>query len=97
LFSPLPNFVPPSPQLFKNFFETNPHSSSSPSKDTATIMSIEGRAYPVDILYTKEPVPNYLTGVVETVLALHREQGPGDVLAFLTGQDEVEKAVAEIR
>lgn len=84
-------------ELFKNFFETNPHSSSSPSKDTATVMSIEGRAYPVDVHYTTQPLPNYLTGVVETVLAIHREQGPGDVLAFLTGQEEVEKAVAEIR
>lgn len=84
-------------ELFKNFFETNPHSSSAPSKDTATILSIEGRAYPVDIHYTSQPVPNYLTCMVETVLALHREQGPGDVLAFLTGQDEVERAVAEIR
>ena len=60
-------------------------------------MSIEGRAYSVDVHYTKQPVPNYLTSTVETVLAIHRDQGPGDVLAFLTGQEEVERAVAEIR
>ena len=83
-------------QLYKKFFETNsPH--GPPGKDTATIMSIEGRAYPVDIHYTTQPVPSYLMGVVETVLALHREQGVGDILAFLTGQEEVERAVAEIK
>ncbi len=83
-------------QLYKNFFESNsPHGPRS--KDTATIMSIEGRAHPVDIHYTTEPVPSYLMGVVETVLVLHREQGVGDILAFLTGQDEVERAVAEIK
>lgn len=36
-------------QLFKKFYETN--SSGDPSKDTASIMTIEGRAYPVDIHY----------------------------------------------
>ena len=51
----------------------------------------------MDIFYTKQPVPNYLMATVETALAIHREQGMGDVLAFLTGQEEVEKAVAEIR
>lgn len=84
-------------QLYRKFFETNPHTSSQPHNNTATVMSIEGRAFPVDICYTKQPVPNYLTTIVETVLTLHREQGAGDILAFLTGQEEVEKAVAEIR
>ena len=32
------------------------------------------------------PVPNYLTATVDTVLAIHRDQSEGDVLAFLTGQ-----------
>ena len=43
------------------------------------------------------PVPNYLTATVETVLAIHREERSGDVLAFLTGQEEVEKAVSELK
>ena len=34
---------------------------------------------------------------METVLSIHREGRPGDVLAFLTGQEEVEKTVAELR
>jgi len=61
------------------------------------IMSIEGRAYPVDVNFTKQPVANYVTSTVETVLAIHRDEGTGDVLAFLTGQEEIEKAVTEIR
>ena len=82
-------------QLFKKFFETN--TTSDRSKDTATIMTIEGRAFPVDIFYVKQPVANYMMSTVKTVLAIHREEGPGDVLAFLTGQEEVEKTVAELR
>lgn len=34
---------------------------------------------------------------METILAIHREEGPGDVLAFLTGQEEVEAAVTKLR
>ena len=82
-------------QLFKKFFETN--TTKDPSKDTATIMTIEGRAFPVDVYYMKQAVANYLMATVKTVLAIHREEGPGDVLAFLTGQEEVEKAVAELK
>ena len=84
-------------QLYKKFFETNTHGITHPEDDTAVIMNIEGRAYPVDIHYTREPVANYLTSTVETVLAIHRDEGAGDVLAFLTGQEEIEKAVSEIR
>ena len=43
------------------------------------------------------PVANYVTSTVETVLALHREERNGDVLAFLTGQEEVETVVSQIR
>ena len=42
-------------QLFKKFFDTN--HSGDPSKDTAYIMTIEGRAYPIDVHYLKRLVP----------------------------------------
>ena len=41
-------------QLFKKFFDTN--HSGDPSKDTACIMTIEGRAFPVDVHYLKRLV-----------------------------------------
>ena len=105
-------------QLFKNFFETN--TSRDPSKDTATILTVEGRVFDVQLNYVKRlenctsmapslislfllfpllprPVANYVTSTVETVLALHREERAGDVLAFLTGQEEVETAVSQLK
>ena len=81
--------------MFKKFFETN--TTKDPRQDTAVVMTIEGRAFPVDVFYVKQPVANYLMATVKTVLAIHREEGPGDVLAFLTGQEEVEKTVAELK
>lgn len=43
--------------------------------------------------YTLQPVPDYLRAAVETCVDIHREDVPGDILVFLTGQEEVEAAV----
>jgi len=43
-------------------------------------------------LYTKAPEPDYLDAAVVTVLQIHVTQPPGDVLVFLTGQEEIDAA-----
>eukprot|EP01113_Clastostelium_recurvatum_P030938 TRINITY_DN3814_c0_g2_i3.p1 TRINITY_DN3814_c0_g2~~TRINITY_DN3814_c0_g2_i3.p1 ORF type:complete len:927 (+),score=221.48 TRINITY_DN3814_c0_g2_i3:146-2926(+) len=63
--------------------------------DGAPIYNIPGRRYPVETLYTKAPEADYLDASIVTVLQIHISQGPGDILVFLTGQDEVDTA-AEI-
>jgi pre-mRNA-splicing factor ATP-dependent RNA helicase DHX16 len=61
--------------------------------DDASIFMIPGRMFPVDILYTKAPEADYLDAVVVTVLQIHVTQEiPGDILVFLTGQEEIETA-----
>eukprot|EP00962_Isochrysis_galbana_P016389 scaffold4687_cov117-Isochrysis_galbana.AAC.9 len=60
--------------------------------DDAPVFNIPGRRYPVDILYTKAPEADYLEAAVVTVLQIHITQGPGDILVFFTGQDEIESA-----
>ncbi|XP_035230682.1 probable ATP-dependent RNA helicase DHX35 [Stegodyphus dumicola] len=72
----------------------NKNESDDKSKDTAVIISVEGRNYPVDIHYTIEPFPNYIKASVETAIKIHINEQPGDILIFLTGQDEVEQATA---
>ncbi|CAK9101507.1 unnamed protein product [Durusdinium trenchii] len=47
----------------------------------------------VSIHYTKAPEANYLDACVITVLQIHLTQGPGDVLVFFTGQQEIEEAM----
>ena len=39
------------------------------------------------------PVPDYLKETVETIMKIHKTQPSGDVLAFVTGQDEVEQVL----
>jgi len=41
-----------------------------------------------------EPVANYVNGVVDTALKIHETEESGDILAFLTGLDEVDQAVS---
>ncbi|XP_011503063.1 PREDICTED: probable ATP-dependent RNA helicase DHX35 [Ceratosolen solmsi marchali] len=77
----------------RDFFNTN-QSSKSRDKDTATILSVAGRLYPIEILYTVESLANYVNAVVETAIKINESEGPGDILAFLTGMDEVDRAVS---
>lgn len=58
--------------------------------DDAPIFRIPGRRYPVDIFYTKAPEADYLDACVVTVLQIHLTQPDGDVLVFLSGQEEIE-------
>ncbi|KAJ1835818.1 hypothetical protein LPJ63_000812 [Coemansia sp. RSA 2711] len=60
--------------------------------DDAPIFQIPGRPFPVDIYYTKAPEANYLQASVATVLQIHASSPKGDILVFLTGQDEIEQA-----
>ena len=44
----------------------------------------------MQIFYSESPVPEYLKASVETVIKIHESQPEGDVLLFLTGQEQVE-------
>lgn len=59
------------------------------------IFTIPGRTYPVEILYTKEPEPDYLDAALLTCMQIHLTEPSGDILLFLTGQEEIDTA-AEI-
>lgn len=58
--------------------------------DDAPVFRIPGRRFPVDILYTESPESNYVTAVLATVFQIHVSQPEGDILVFLTGQEEIE-------
>lgn len=55
------------------------------------IHQIKGRQHPVKILYTLEPVVDYVEATLKTIFKIHTQEPlPGDILAFLTGQEEIE-------
>lgn len=45
----------------------------------------------------KEPVANYVNSSIETVVKIHETEPFGDILVFLTGQDEVEHTVSTLK
>uniref|UniRef100_A0A8C9FBL1 DEAH-box helicase 35 n=1 Tax=Pavo cristatus TaxID=9049 RepID=A0A8C9FBL1_PAVCR len=48
-----------------------------------------------DPLLTRySPVPDYIKSTVETAMKIHQMENDGDILAFLTGQEEVETVVS---
>lgn len=51
---------------------------------------IPGRTFPVDIQYSRSPCEDYVDSAVKQVLAIHVSQGPGDILVFMTGQEDIE-------
>ncbi|KRZ74103.1 ATP-dependent RNA helicase DHX8 [Trichinella papuae] len=58
----------------------------------APIFTIPGRTFPVEVLYTREPETDYLDASLITVMQIHLTEPPGDILVFLTGQEEIDTA-----
>jgi ATP-dependent RNA helicase DDX35 len=79
----------------QSYFNHNVTTDSS--QDTASILSIEGRTYPVDIHYAEKPVHDYVAGCLTTVMDIHKYQPAGDILVFLTGQEEIDTLVKLIK
>lgn len=51
---------------------------------------IPGRTFPVDIQYSRSPCEDYVDSAVRQVLAIHVSQPKGDILVFMTGQEDIE-------
>ncbi len=52
--------------------------------------TIPGRTFPVDIMFSKFTVEDYVESAVKQALTIHLQSGPGDILIFMTGQEDVE-------
>ncbi|MCJ1475347.1 hypothetical protein MMC13_004009 [Lambiella insularis] len=60
------------------------------------IISLEGRMYPVDIMYLEEPTEDYVERAVKTVFDIHSTEADGDILLFLVGREEIDSAIQMI-
>ncbi|KAL7530717.1 hypothetical protein ACHAWF_003492, partial [Thalassiosira exigua] len=69
---------------------------AAPRLDEGTIISVDGRQHPVEVLYVREPASDYVKAAVETALRIHEREGDdggGDVLCFLPTGEDVDEAV----
>ncbi|CCM03901.1 uncharacterized protein FIBRA_06052 [Fibroporia radiculosa] len=71
----------------------------SVSKDgeLAPLFKVPGRTHPVEVFYMQEPEPDYVEAATRTVLMIHRAEDPGDILLFLTGEEEIEDSCRKIK
>ncbi|KAI5986345.1 P-loop containing nucleoside triphosphate hydrolase protein [Pisolithus albus] len=79
---------------------------SNTAADEAIIVSLEGRTYPVEVAYLKEPAPDYVRAAVEVAwninqqvfqpFPLRSQHGSGDILVFLTGREDIERFLEEL-
>jgi ATP-dependent RNA helicase DDX35 len=85
-------------EMFREFFNSGSRGSKGKSKGgVATVLSVEGTAYPVGIMYSPCPVQDYVVASLRAVLSIHSAGGgagqPGAILVFLTGKEEIDRLV----
>jgi len=86
----------------------SPHHAARPV--LTKVVSLEGRMFPVEVAYLKEPCVDYVQTAVQTVFDIHLkvsqpnshassadgQEPAGDVLVFLTGRDEIDQALQQV-
>ncbi|KAI2632020.1 P-loop containing nucleoside triphosphate hydrolase protein [Hypoxylon sp. NC1633] len=83
---------------FLNFFSQPSDGEDHPDghSEVGSIVSIEGRTYPVDLLYLESPTEDYTEKAISTVFDIHTKEPDGDILVFLTGREEIDTAVQAV-
>nr|POE49361.1 putative atp-dependent rna helicase dhx35 [Quercus suber] len=76
-----------------NFFAGNEATADDNRQLHGRIVTIEGRAFPVDTHFLAEPCDEYLDRALTTVVDIHTSEDEGDILVFLTGRDEIDAAI----
>jgi len=56
----------------------------------APTFTIPGRTFPVETFHAKSPCEDYVDSAVKQVLMIHLSLPPGDILVFMTGQEDIE-------
>uniref|UniRef100_A0A6N2NAH6 RNA helicase n=1 Tax=Salix viminalis TaxID=40686 RepID=A0A6N2NAH6_SALVM len=60
------------------------------------VLNVPGKLYPVEIMYSEESPKSYIESSLRTAMDIHVREPEGDVLIFMTGQDDIEKLVSKL-
>ncbi|CDW96245.1 hypothetical protein [Sporisorium scitamineum] len=75
--------------LFRDFFDAE--------ACRATVLRLQGgRKFPVSTAYLREPCEDYVQQTIDTIWNIHLAEPKGDILAFLTGREEIEHALQQL-
>ena len=64
---------------------------AAPGSSSSNLVKVEGRTFPIEIYHTLDPQQDYIQGVVRAVIQIVLFEEDGDILVFLTGQEEIEE------
>jgi ATP-dependent RNA helicase DDX35 len=57
--------------MFKKFFDAQTSTEPAENEGITSVISLEGRTYPVDVMYMDEPTEDYIETALKTVLDIH--------------------------
>ncbi|KAL6566555.1 hypothetical protein OROGR_002170 [Orobanche gracilis] len=60
------------------------------------ILNVPGKLFPVEIQHSSERPKSYIEASLKTAIDIHVREPEGDVLIFMTGQDDIEKLVSKL-
>lgn len=60
------------------------------TKQDVPILYVKGRQHEVSMYHTEEPAQEWTDAALRTVLQIHVSRPPGDILVFMTGQEEID-------
>ncbi|SNX81743.1 related to atp-dependent rna helicase [Melanopsichium pennsylvanicum] len=69
---------------------------SANQKQEVPILYVKGRQHEVDMFHTEEPAQEWTDAALRTVLQIHVSRPPGDILVFMTGQEEIDTLVRSL-
>ncbi|XP_015170823.1 ATP-dependent RNA helicase dhx8 isoform X3 [Solanum tuberosum] len=60
------------------------------------VLTVPGELFPVEIVHISEPPKSYVEASLRKAIDIHVREPEGDILIFLTGQDDIEKLVLKL-
>jgi HrpA-like RNA helicase len=61
------------------------------------VLEVAGRTYPIEDEFSSTDDNDYLNQAILKACEIHQSNQPGDILAFLTGPDEIDQAITEVQ
>ena len=82
-------------EQFLRFFvgDTGKATEGDGPADKGTIISVDGRQHPVDIMHMESAARDYLRSMVEAAGLIHRHESDGDILCFLPSGEDIDSAI----
>lgn len=63
----------------------------------ACFVKITGRRFPIEDEYASEDPENYVDAAIRKTIEIHESEQNGDILVFLTGLKEINRAIREVQ